>query len=39
VAPPGVSTMDIYRGVMPFIIMQVAVVASILFFPGFFGLL
>jgi tripartite ATP-independent transporter DctM subunit len=38
VAPPEVQTMDIYRGVMPFIIMQVAVVLSILFFPEFYGL-
>lgn len=38
VAPPSVKTMDIYKGVMPFIIMQVAVVISILVFPGFYGL-
>ncbi|WP_299180847.1 TRAP transporter large permease subunit [uncultured Neptuniibacter sp.] len=38
VAPPNVKTVDIYRGVMPFIIMQVAVVVSILLFPGFYGL-
>ncbi len=38
VAPPSVQTMDIYRGVMPFILMQVAVVISILLFPGFYGL-
>ncbi|MGV6857635.1 MAG: TRAP transporter large permease [bacterium] len=38
VAPPGVTTMDIYRGVVPFILIQVAVVASILLFPGFYGL-
>ena len=38
VAPPEVKTMDIYRGVMPFILMQVAVVASILLFPDFYGL-
>ncbi|EAR62364.1 TRAP transporter large permease [Neptuniibacter caesariensis] len=38
VAPPSVQTMDIYRGVMPFILMQIAVVISILFFPGFYGL-
>ncbi len=38
VAPPQVTTMDIYRGVMPFIIMQVAVVVSILLFPSFYGL-
>jgi len=38
VAPPGVRTIDIYRGVMPFIIMQVAVVISILAFPELYGL-
>ena len=38
VAPPGVRTMDIYRGVMPFIAMQVAVVISILAFPELYGL-
>jgi tripartite ATP-independent transporter DctM subunit len=38
VAPPDVSTMDIYRGVVPFILMQVAIVLSILLFPGIYGL-
>ena len=38
VAPASVRTADIYRGVVPFIIMQVAIVASILLFPGFYGL-
>ena len=38
VAPPEVRTVDIYRGVMPFILMQVTVVLSLLFFPGFYGL-
>ena len=38
VSPPEVRTVDIYRGVMPFIIMQVAVVVSILLFPSFYGL-
>ncbi|WP_027856105.1 TRAP transporter large permease [Marinobacterium jannaschii] len=38
VAPPQVRTVDIYRGVMPFILMQVAVVVSILLFPSFYGL-
>lgn len=39
VAPPEVRTADIYRGVMPFIILQILVVLAILIFPGFFGLL
>jgi tripartite ATP-independent transporter DctM subunit len=38
VAPAGVQTMDIYRGVVPFILMQVGVVISILLFPEFYGL-
>ncbi len=38
VAPPEVRTLDIYRGVLPYILMQVAVVASILLFPMLYGL-
>ncbi|MRI35033.1 C4-dicarboxylate ABC transporter [Endozoicomonas sp. OPT23] len=38
VAPPGIKTVDIYKGVIPFIIMQVGVVISILLFPEFYGL-
>ncbi len=38
VAPPQVKTVDIYRGVMPFILMQVAIVISIMMFPEFYGL-
>lgn len=38
VAPPGVQTIDIYRGVVPFIIIQVLVVISILLFPAMYGL-
>ena len=39
VAPAGVRTMDIYRGVIPFILMQVGVVITILLFPEWYGLL
>jgi len=39
VAPSSVATTDIYKGVVPFIVIQVAVVLSILFFPGWYGLL
>ncbi|MCD8522841.1 MAG: TRAP transporter large permease subunit [Saccharospirillaceae bacterium] len=39
VAPAGVRTIDIYRGVVPFILMQVGVVISILLFPDWYGLL
>ena len=38
VAPPQVHTIDIYRGVVPFILMQVSIVISILVFPGLYGL-
>ncbi len=33
VAPPEISTSDIYRGVVPFIALQLLVVALLLFFP------
>ncbi|CCN71046.1 putative TRAP-type C4-dicarboxylate transport system, large permease component DctM subunit [Vibrio nigripulchritudo SFn118] len=38
VAPKGVTTRDIYRGVMPFIAIQILVLASILLFPSFYGM-
>jgi len=38
VSPPGIRTVDIYRGVVPFIAIQAGVVVSIILFPGFFGL-
>ena len=37
VCPPGVLTVDIYKGVMPFIIIQIAVLASLVIFPGLYG--
>ncbi len=37
VCPPEVRTTDIYRGVMPFICIQVLVLISIVVFPGFYG--
>ena len=37
VAPDGVSTMDIYKGVLPFIALQVLVLALLLFFPEMMG--
>ena len=33
----NIATTDIYKGVIPFIIIQVAVLASLLVFPEFFG--
>ena len=38
VAPAGVQTIDIYKGVIPFITIQVMVVISILLFPEMYGL-
>ncbi len=38
VAPPEVRTMDIYRGVVPFIALQVVVLAILVLFPHLFGL-
>jgi TRAP-type mannitol/chloroaromatic compound transport system permease large subunit len=38
VCPPEVSTMDIYRGVVPFILIQIMVLASIVVFPHLYGL-
>jgi tripartite ATP-independent transporter DctM subunit len=37
VCPPQVRTTDIYRGVIPFIIIQMLVLASIVVFPETFG--
>lgn len=38
VAPDGVATTDIYKGVIPFIMIQVAVLAMLIVFPSIFGL-
>jgi TRAP-type mannitol/chloroaromatic compound transport system permease large subunit len=37
VCPPEVQTTDIYRGVVPFITIQVLVLISIVLFPKFYG--
>jgi len=37
VCPPEVSTIDIYRGVIPFILIQVLVLLSIIVLPGLYG--
>ncbi len=37
VAPSSVKTTDIYKGVIPFIIIQVTVLASIVFYPEWYG--
>jgi tripartite ATP-independent transporter DctM subunit len=37
VAPPVIRTLDIYKGVVPFIIIQMLVLASIVAFPSFYG--
>lgn len=38
VAPDGFKTTHIYKGVVPFIIIQLLVLTSIIVFPGFYGL-
>ena len=38
VAPASVKTTDIYKGVVPFISIQVIVMISILLFPEMYGL-
>ncbi|MBW2659660.1 MAG: TRAP transporter large permease subunit [Deltaproteobacteria bacterium] len=37
VSPPEVRTVDIYKGVLPFIVIQVLVLISIVLFPDFYG--
>jgi len=37
VCPPEVRTVDLYRGVIPFIVIQMCVLFSIVAFPGFYG--
>lgn len=36
--PPEVRTVEIYRGVIPFIILQILVLVSLALFPGFYGM-
>jgi len=38
VCPPEVRTVDIYKGVMPFICIQILVLASLVIFPHLYGL-
>lgn len=38
VAPPEVRTIDIYRGIIPFILIQILVLALIVIFPEWFGM-
>ncbi len=37
VAPPAVKTTDIYKGVVPFIFIQVSVLISLILFPSWYG--
>ena len=37
VAPRSIKTTDIYKGVIPFILIQVLVLASIVFYPEWYG--
>lgn len=38
VSPPEVRTTDIYTGVLPFIVLQVIILTTLIVFPGFFGM-
>lgn len=38
VAPSSIRTMDIYKGVIPFILIQVLVLASLMIFPEWYGM-
>lgn len=38
VAPRSIQTSDIYKGVLPFIALQIGVLISILLFPDFYGM-
>ena len=38
VAPNGITTGDIYRGVMPFILIQIVVLISLLLVPELYGM-
>lgn len=38
VAPPEIQTVDIYKGVIPFITIQVIVMLSLLLFPNLYGI-
>ncbi|MGM0952965.1 MAG: TRAP transporter large permease [Pseudomonadota bacterium] len=38
VAPPEVRTIDIYKGILPFILIQILVLALIVIFPEWFGM-
>ncbi len=37
VAPPEIRTIDIYNGVLPFIILQMIVLGILVLFPQWFG--
>ena len=37
VAPSSIKTTDIYKGVIPFILLQILVLVSIVLFPSFYG--
>ncbi len=37
VAPKSIQTTDIYKGVMPFIIIQVTILVSLIAFPQWYG--
>lgn len=38
VAPPSVRTLDIYRGVIPFILLQIIIMTLFMLYPNIFGI-
>lgn len=38
VAPPEVKTIHLYKGIVPFLIIQVVLLVAVLFFPGYLGI-
>jgi TRAP-type mannitol/chloroaromatic compound transport system permease large subunit len=35
VAPPGITTQHLYRGIVPFILIQIVFLVVVIFFPEF----
>lgn len=38
VAPPQVKTIQIYKGIIPFLVIQLAFLLTVIFYPDFFGI-
>ena len=39
VVPATIRTIDIYKGVLPYILIQIAVLMLLVFYPEFFGII